>query len=92
MVAAVGEDREHVTRGEVFALDGRGGIGKTFELCRGDRVEVNHAHVGKFGAAPGIQGASGRIIYMPEDIRVAGDHGTLVEVKQPITRDGAQAL
>src|SRR5713101_8110128 len=36
VVAAVGEDREHVARGECFALDWRSGVGKTFELCRLD--------------------------------------------------------
>src|SRR5215469_9714853 len=37
MVAAVGEDCEHVARGEGIALDGRSGVRKTFELCRRDR-------------------------------------------------------
>ncbi len=92
MVAAVREYCEHVTRGEVFALDRRSGIGEAFELRRGDRVEVNHAHVGKFGLAPGVQGANGgRIIYMPEDIRAAGDHGTLVEAKQLGTRQDGRS-
>ena len=90
MVAAVSEDREHVTRSEGCALDGCSGVGKAFEVCRGDLVEVNHAHVGKLGFAPGVQG--GRNRYMPEDIRAASDHGAVVEVKQPATGDGARAL
>src|SRR5215471_18595154 len=81
MVATVGEDREHVTRGEVFALDGRSGVGEAFELRCRDRVEVNHAHVGESGTAPGVEGTNGgRNVYMPEDIRAAGDYGPLVEV------------
>src|SRR5215472_9223961 len=54
VVATVGEDRKHVTRGEVFAFDGRSGVGEAFELRCRDRVEVNHAHVGESGTAPGV--------------------------------------
>ena len=93
MIAAIREHGEYIARGEVLAPNRRSGIGEAFELRSGDRVEVNHAHVGKFGVAPGVQSTNcGRDMYVPEDVRAAGDHGPQVEVKQPASRDDARTL